>query len=84
LSPSFRFRIDKALGKRESATLCTPADKGYPQFPQAATLGSVIAQKMRALLQFLFTGFAIIEVEERIELRSQAGTRSTASNSVSF
>jgi hypothetical protein len=27
---------------------------------------------MRALLHFLFTGFAIIEVEEEIELRPQA------------
>jgi hypothetical protein len=27
---------------------------------------------MRALLPILFTGFAIIEVEERIELHSQA------------
>jgi hypothetical protein len=27
---------------------------------------------MRLLLQFVFTGFAIIEVEQRIELRPQA------------
>jgi hypothetical protein len=37
----------------------------------------------RAFADFM-TGFAIIEVEGRIEVRTQAGRRKTGSNSVSF
>jgi hypothetical protein len=55
-----------------------------PHFSLPATLVLVIAPKMRALLHFLSTRFATIEVEVRIDVAASGRTRGTGSDSVSF